>query len=175
MNLLDELYSYAPETVIKVGATDGSAFFYVGTAEDFRENADYYSFLLHEEWKKTDKRCSEAVKTAVKNYPTLAVYVADQLKNAKPDLTVDGYIKCVNAWLKKIGRMHAAELKMHEKLDSFEELKYRNIVYTKDSDPAADVEGSKIVVINGYEFGSYWTTDEAKKTPSLRMRAVELE
>ena len=175
MNLLDELYSYAPETVIKVGATDGSAFFYVGTAEDFIENVEYYTFLLKEGWARTYNRCNEAVKTAIKNYPTIADYMSDQRKQTKPDFTLEGYNKCLAAWMKKIGRMHSAEQKMLEKKNSFCDLKWREIVYTKDSDPAADVEGSKVVVINGYEFGSYWTTEEAKKTPSLRMRAVELE
>lgn len=70
MTIKTALKNYDKNLSLKVGAKDGTAFFYVGTVGDFLENMDVYDSVMRNRTLRIQIRAERAFENEIKNAPT---------------------------------------------------------------------------------------------------------
>lgn len=160
MKIKEILVNYNSEKKLKVGAENGSAFFYCGTVGDFIANITDYSLLCKQNALDTFERAKSRLDYRVKNPPTVETFVQSEMKNDKKDFSMDNFFRYVQHYFKSLDRLINSLENAKSKLEKFKPLTEREVVEIREADPVADQDVT-IAIITGYEAGSYWTAKEA--------------
>lgn len=177
MKLIELLETLDPEQPIKIGAKDGSSFFYVGTPADMLATFDTSSKRYGE----YDMVIYRSYERAIKNY---AVESNAAYENAMKDaaergaeLTAKGFKKA----LRIIFNSDAAKVirKVEDKLAKTtanqrqtKSLKDREVMDSFIADKVVD--DCLAIIVEGFEYGRYWTMDEAPKDGDTVKPSIKL-
>ena len=166
MKLIELLETLDPEQPIKIGAKDGSSFFYVGTPADMLATFDTSSKRYGE----YDMVIYRSYERAIKNYEIEANVAYDNaMKDAEKrgaELTAKGFKKA----LRLIFNSDASKaiLKIEDKLAKTtahqrqtKSMQDREVMDSFKADKVVD--DCLAIIVEGFEYGRYWTMDEAPK------------
>jgi hypothetical protein len=171
MKIEEILVNYNSEKKLKVGAENGSAFFYCGTVGDFIANITDYSLLCKQNALDTFERAKSRLDYRVKNPPTVETFVQSEMKNDKKDFSMDNFFRYIQHYFKSIDRLINSLENAKIKLEKFKPLSERETIEIREADPIAD-QNATIMIITGYEVGSYWTVEEAGNRKSISFSSV---
>lgn len=166
MKLIELLQTLDPEQPIKIGAKDGISFFYVGTPADMLATFDTSSKRYGE----YDMVIYRSYERAIKNYEIEANVAYDNaMKDAEErgaELTAKGFKKA----LRLIFNSDASKaiLKIEDKLAKTtahqrqtKSMQDREVMDSFKADKVVD--DCLAIIVEGFEYGRYWTMDEAPK------------
>lgn len=159
---------------IKVASHYGHSFWYVDTAGDMLENIDIYNTYCDAYIDIVRKRAEDLLKRTVAAFPTLEEYTKEELKMSKPDLTVEGYLKMVNAWFKRVYKLNEARQQKVEWDNNYINIANREVVGVETANPTVD-EDTLNIIIQGHENGKFWMFSEAKKVPACSFAREDWE
>ena len=97
MKLLDYLLELDGDQKIKVGAADGSAYWYAGTADHFLNNHKSIDERVLQNATALTEQAKENFENTAQTAPTLKRYAL-----TAEDLTLEGYHKHVSEWLRRV-------------------------------------------------------------------------
>lgn len=166
MKLIELLQTLDPEQPIKIGAKDGSSFFYVGTPADMLATFDTsskrygeYDMVIYKSYEKAIKRyemeASEAYDNAMK-------YAQEH----GAELTAKGFKRALRTIFNS--DTSKAILKVEDKLAKAtahqrktKSMQGRDVMDSFKADKVVD--DALAIIVEGFEYGRYWTMDEATK------------
>lgn len=161
MKIAKALKDYDPDKLLKVGAKNGSGFFYCGTVGDFLENMEDNSDLLRKHAISILQAAKRRLNQRISNPPTIDRFTREQLRgDGNPNLTFQNYRFYVEHWFSGVYGLKQAADNHEQRYDAFKPLDKRDVVEVRESLAAAD-PGVTALIIEGYELGRYWTMDEA--------------
>lgn len=161
MKILNALEPYDYNKPLKVGASDGSGFFYCGTVGDFVEDMEDYSDLLRKHAQANVQAANRRLNQRLNNPPTIERFCREELRSDKPNLSFENFTFYVNHYFSAIKNLKSAADTQVFNYDAFKPLGKREVVDIREASYAAD-PGVTILIIEGYEIGKYWTVDEVK-------------
>lgn len=164
MKLKKQLETLPDEALIKVGAKNGSGWFYVGTVEELKRYMDVYNDTVYNRWKYIVKNATERLERAVDNTPTWAMYIRGTAKTMgidTADFSFESYLKSCRRYESKLMKMRTLKQKYERIRDSYIHLEKREVVSCEKSDPVVDATFN--IIIDGSETGVVWTSDEIKE------------
>ena len=164
--LIDTLTTMDPARPIKIGADDGSSFFYAGTAGDVLENGDLYSRKLRNYARLLATNANADLEQSLRNPPTLQRYALAQIKSGDPDYSYDGFKAAATAWLREVRRRMDNKTKREQQNREFTDLLSRKVFQRFEADAIAG-EDATVIIVQGYEYGMYWTHGDAHGRCSL--------
>lgn len=165
-SLADLLATLPADRRLKLGAHNGSSFFYVGTVADVRENMDIYSRKLRNYARMQLINAQADLEQKLRNPPTLQRYAMAQVKTEKPDWTIDGFHAQAAGWLRDV-KKRTANLNMADRqYRAFVDLPIREVLSHFDADPLVDTD-TTVIIVEGFEKGRYWTASESNGRCSL--------
>lgn len=177
MKLIELLETLDPEQPIKIGAKDGSSFFYVGTPNDMLATFDTSSKRYGE----YDMVIYRSYERAIKNYEIEANAAYESaMKDAQErgaELTAKGFKKA----LRIIFNSDAAKVirKVEDKLAKTtahqrqtKSLQDREVMDSFIADKVVD--DCFAIIVEGFEYGRYWTMDEAPKDGDTVKPSIKL-
>lgn len=166
MKLIELLQGLDPEQPIKIGAKDGSSFFYVGTPADMLATFDTsskrygeYDMVIYRSYERTIKNYEIEANAAYEN----------AMKDAEKrgaELTAKGFKKALRiifnsdaskAILKVEDKL--AKAKAHQR--QTKSMQDREVMDYFKADKVVD--DALAIIVEGFEYGRYWTMDEAPK------------
>lgn len=164
--LADLLATLPADRRLKLGAHNGSSFFYVGTVADVRENMDLYSRKLRNYAKMQLINAKADLEQKLRNPPTLQRYAMAQVKTEKPDWTIDGFHAQAAGWLRDVKRLAGNLDKADRQYKAFADLPIREVLSHFDADPLVDTD-TTVIIVEGFEKGRYWTASESNGRCSI--------
>lgn len=165
MKIKNVLKNYDKDLSLKVGAKDGTAFFYVGTVGDFLENMDVYDSVMRNRTVRIQIRAERAYENEIRNAPTLEGYARECIKKEEP-LIYSDYRASIEDWFMRVTQKHNTALKKKAAAANYRKLSGREVKEYEMCDKTID-DNCLRVVIEGYETGAYWCLEEAATLPSL--------
>lgn len=166
MKIKDALYGMPSTKRIKIGAENGTSFFYCGTIEDLLFKIDDYSLICRQNARKEVAEANNRLSRLINNPPTIERFVKRELRKPIPAVSIENYNLYVEMYLKIINRtLNSIDTKKF-RLSTFEPLDKREVIEVREADPAVD-EDVIILIVSGYEVGSYWTTDECDENTNI--------
>ena len=149
---LSELFDmYIHDTPIKLGAEEGSGFFYCGTIRDLMNKLEDYNDILYNHEEHLINRCYERI---------------CQMQNG---YIPDGVSK--EMWQNELERRQRRLEWLQDAHLHYIHLGDREVI--QDYNATGFDEGSIIVIIEGYENGAYWTLDEVRIPMSFARGGAE--
>lgn len=142
--LMSQLKKMNPDTNIKVGARDGTGFFYCGDVKTIRENIEEYSRVCHVTARKMKERSYRRLMTSCK-------------------IGAAGNFQDSHLWLKRMKRDAVAAYKYDDQYTNFKDLAKRAVLDIFEANEVADEDKPTVILVTGYEYGTYWTLAEAKE------------
>lgn len=177
MKLNELLETLEPEQHIKIGAKDGSSFFYVGTPADMLATFDTssvrygeYDMVIYRSYEKAIKRLELEVSIAYDN-------AMEDAQKRGAELTAKGFKKALKTIfrselalkiLKVEGKL--AEVITHQR--QTKSMQDREVMESFNADKVVD--DSLNIIVEGFEYGRYWTYEESDK-PSIKLNNSEVE
>jgi hypothetical protein len=148
---------------IKIGAEDGSSYFYVGTAEDFRENMDKYEKMDMDYYDNKVNRTKERFEELLNTDTSFSGYAKKQYKafvlaGSQPNFTMSGYTAYLTQHAKKTSACFSALKEERKRRADRVPLPIREVVEVFEADKVVD--DCMVIKISGDEIGTFWTTDE---------------
>ena len=163
-----------PDKKIKVGTKDGSNYMFCGTVDILTQNITSYSDVLRESSYIRVRNAEKNLAVAVKNPPTLTGYIEAELSRSNPRPSVDRWNDELRRWFKHCQALDQSKQAAIDYMKNFVWLGNRNVLETRDADPAID-EDTTIIIIKGNECGKFWDFDEVTDSPfGLRQYEEEL-
>ena len=160
MSIEKELAGRPWNAKLKVGASDGSGFFYCGTVGDFITNMDDYSSLCEKNAHTSVIVAKKTLETRVKNPPSIDRFIRSEIKKPKHDFSLKNFEFYLRHYLDAIDRLTNAVDNAVVIESKFKHLDQREVVEIREASQVSD-PGVLICIISGYEKGAYWTMDEA--------------
>lgn len=173
MNILETVAAYDAGQKIKIGAKDGTGWWYVGTVGDVRQ----YLEVLNEKCLKyagvVQKNAAETLDTRLKKWPTPETFARLQLRRyadgKELDLSMESYMGAVKQWLADIWLAQRHLEQASARLKHYIPLSLREVVDVSKSEPCESGDPGVVrVMLAGYEYGAFWTTDEAETFPAVK-------
>lgn len=166
MTIITLLNAYDGNMNLKVGAVDGSGFFYIGTVADFAENIGAYDAATKSNFIKLVKKSKKVLKDALANAPTLESYAKQKLETERKIMTFDGFRAEAERFFYDVKVKQKTLERRIERMESFIPLADRNVRDYAMCDTAVE-ENCLRVLLDGHERGEFWATADGK-LPSLR-------
>lgn len=166
LRLGDMLATMDPAREIKIGAENGSSYFYAGTVADIIENGPLYSRKLLNYAKLLSTNASADLEQTLRNPPTLQRYALIQIKAQSPDYTYDGFKAMASIWLKTVRKRIENKTRRERQYREYVDLFSRTVHKSFDADAIAG-EDATVIIVEGFEYGQYWTTGDANGHCSL--------
>lgn len=154
MRLYDALMEN-PGTV-KIGTEDGATFFYCGTSEDLLENETHYSIRFSKFTQNKLTNAERELTAKLEAEPSRRKYVVLGVDD-RP--TEEGFRGWCEIWFAGVRKAKNRVEKWQERIRTFVNLFQREVVDVRKA--TAYETDCTIIVIQGYEPGAFWTTDEA--------------
>lgn len=147
--------------VIKVGAINGTSYFYIGTVGDITESAEKYNAALRSYWKVKADRESNYIKK-LSEATNISSYI-----RATKEKTLDtkGFLHYLDGVFRKI---NLATERMNDSMDhlrTFVPLMRRQVIRCERASDVVD--NSLVIVLAGYEQGKLWTVQEIGDNKSM--------
>lgn len=164
MKLLKQLEKLPDDMLIKIGAKNGSGWFYVGTVDEMKRFMDIYNDTVYHRWKYIVRNSTERLEKAVDNAPTWAMYIKSTSKSNgidSADFSYDSYLRSCHRYESKLNKMRQIKQKYERVRDGYISLEKREVLSCEKADPIADTTVN--IIIDGYETGIVWTSDEIKE------------
>lgn len=190
MNLKDKLMEYDESTPLKIGAVDGTRFFYCGSVGEFLENIERYANVGRDAYTKCVERYIIELHELIKEQPPLPdeCYWA---RDAKLSDVVNAIAECAIAtsrthdkakllrWVSAFGTWTYKTAAAANKLKAVKNLydvwipyADRYVASVWEVDTVADPAGGIAVTVEGYETGAYWIHEEAKGKKRFKIMSV---
>lgn len=165
---LDKL---APDTGLKVGAK--SSYFYCGTAEDFAENIDEYSFAAERRAEMKVRKARNSLKSLLETSVSPGDYAKQNIHagEAQQKLTAQGYMDYLADYFKEVERRVKQRIAAEQALSKFTPLRNRDVIRFEKSDVE---KNCFILILSGDEIGTYWMLPDAKNS-HLSFTAIDSE
>lgn len=153
-------------TKIKIGAENGSSFFYVGVVEDLLNNLSQYDEKDHKHYDDRVNNVERRLQVALNKDTSYSGFAKRQYndwknKKRKPIFDVDSY----NVFLKKHSEsiQKLFESLVKEKTIRFERKKLgvREVINTFVADTNVEPVMCIVIIIEGDECGVFWDTNES--------------
>lgn len=160
MKIKHALGKYSPDKRLKVGAEEGSSFFYAGTVGDFLDHMENYSYLLERYAQNVVDNAVRVRDQKINNPLTIDRFIKQQMRQLDPAISLDDYKTYLARYFDGVARAINAVNKAKEAQEGFKYLHQRKVIKIFESDPVADYD-TTIMIIEGYEKGKYWTISEA--------------
>lgn len=138
---------------VKVGARDGSGYFYMGTGDDLRTHLDKYEEMLRRYEADRVTKARDRVEFMKSHQPDALSFVTKF-----EDGTSDMFLQYLDEWLNEYRRRLARQRLAEEDYRQRKRLADRQVV--KEYTATNFDEGAKILIIDGGAYGAYWTFDE---------------
>ena len=179
MKLIELLQSLEPDRLIKIGAQDGTGFFYVGNPADMLATFDSenkrigeYDMLIYASNENAIAKLKEQISVMYAN-------LAEQFKDAGD---IPAIIRAVfrSGKAKDILRNENRYEKAVTQQKMTKSLMDREVMDSFESDPIAD-ENVYAIIVEGYEFGKFWCKEEApvgfggRIKPTLKINNMEVD
>lgn len=188
--LLEKLYELDDELPLKIGAVDGSSYFYCGTVGEFRRRIDEYSAKgekLYRESAEKSKKAYDDLSNRSPVFPNgfynlLEMKLGGALKEMAHCVTDPArtpmqvkmvrYIGELGKWARAtdIARRRAKSANsLFSEWSPYGERRVREFFM---ADNVAEPDATMVIHIDGYELGSYWLISDAKKKPGFSLKAI---
>lgn len=152
------------DTRIKVGAKDGSAFFYVGTAGDFLENLEAYNSECEGETIRKYRNAKKEYERYASGDPgSIEAFIRLQSRRETPVITFDGYLEFLRQYFHQLEVRRSVLRTRTADKENYKHLRNRGLVEAYKADPVADPDCDMILITTGVEYGGYWLTSEVQK------------
>jgi hypothetical protein len=169
-----------PTTSIKIGAQNGSGYFYCGTAAHLLQHLDEYNektkafFAEYAESAKKElddiqRRTPEPPRDWLAVANRKAVEVVDGIierarsgDSTGADKRIMKYFDECSKYTAKAARVNAKAKRAQKLLDEYVPLNERTVVEQFYASSIAEPSSVTVIMISGCEGGKYWTTDEAR-------------
>ena len=161
MTLYELLATLDGEKKIKVGAVNGSSYFYVGTAGDLYTNFTDYADRVRKETDRKITVAERAYRQFKRRDPgSLANYFHMKEKSGHPVDTVgDDFVYFLQA-VARSGKIRKDAVKeAHENKKKYIPLRKRTVIRSFEASPIVD-EGVLCIHIEGKEKGQFWVCSE---------------
>lgn len=159
MNFADFVES-GDERNVKIGAKDGSAFFYCGSLTKLKYSLDIIDDNLQNWYLQRVEETKAKLQRALNREWSPAVYASCRYRRSGTVGTYEEYLKAVQAYFAELEKIRREHQTAKEKCENREPLYLREVYEFYES---IDEPGTLIVIITGDETGKYWTTHEYKK------------
>ena len=163
VTLLTKLKELDGDQLIKLGAKNGSAFCYIGTADELLRSMKAVDEVFRACIEGAVASSKKYLKGQLANAPTLASYATEHHKthlNGKMRLSMDGYDNYVAQWFKSVTTAFIRVDTWQDRLDKYKPINRRRVIETYNS--VEYDEPSLIILIEGYEVGKLWMPSEVK-------------
>ena len=144
---------------VKIGAKDGSGFFFVGSKEYLAEHLDDISDRV---WNETVRMKNQAEKEfqtyRTGNAASIKIYINRELRKDEPNFTAEGYIKFLSAFFHTLDVKRGTMVRRVNDWGKYIHLEAREVVDVYEADPVVD--DAVNIIVTGTELGAYWTSDE---------------
>lgn len=173
---LEVLQEMDPNTVIKVGAKDGSSFFYIGFAGYMLDHISDISGQILTDWRRLLKNAESKAFSTAGNLITYQEYCQRQILKMTRDYSfkpvfkyaeyldmLDKYSRILDTNIKNCNRIHGI-------IASFQFLDKRYVADCFKADPVVD--DTTVVIVDGKESGAYWKASEIEPgTNNLKLHS----
>ena len=161
MDELKKVLSNTEHKNVKIGAENGSGFFYAGSIVNYLDNIERVDKACHLAAKQNVSRHKDRIDRMCRNCPTPEAFARRCLaRDEQEKMTSENYSQFLDAYYKKLCSVSEETQKAEDILNNWKVLAQRKVVRCDDS--IAD-EDCLVVIIEGYELGRYWTLDEVPK------------
>ena len=173
MKIMEAVAAYDAGQKIKIGAKEGTGWWYVGTVGDVRQ----YLEVLNDKCLKyawaVQKNAVETLDTRLKKWPTPESFARLQLRRAADgkdlDLSMDSYLAAVKQYFADVWLAQRHLEQATARLRGYIPLAFREVVDVSKSEPCESGDPGVVrVLLAGYEYGAFWTTDEAETFPAVK-------
>lgn len=175
MKILEAIKNYPGEQKLKIGAANGTGWWYVGTVGDVRMNIQALNEKCHKYAMDVQKNAVRSLNNRLKNQPTPEAFARAQIKKADArgwlDLSREAYQAALERYFADVYKTVLHLKTVSQQLKEYVDLQQREIVDFSMSDPAADFDTLRVVT-DGFEEGGFWTTDEAEQLPAVKYLGV---
>lgn len=161
------------KTKIKVGAKNGSGFFYVGTVGDFLDQSEKYEWADITYFDNRVKRANDNLEMMLNADTSYSGYAKKQYRKwentgMRPNFTVDSYDVFLRGHAKQVLKKFQTYISEKQYRADRTPLMSRMVTDNFDADRVVEPAGVMVIQIDGRESGQYWTFDEAESTPAIK-------
>lgn len=175
MTLRQALRNLEPESKIKVGAINGTAWFYIGTNDDLERGFADYDAALMRMWKKKLKNAKDSLKVLLTVTVTIESYVMSQIRRSgTPEFTIEGYKAHIEECLRNVRYLHHQMQRCQDIINNPVPLSMRPVVDTYKA-TLKEEKGYTLIRIEGFEPGVFWTSGEADSLPCMKFNLTDAE
>ncbi|MBR5279961.1 MAG: hypothetical protein IKU26_03210 [Clostridia bacterium] len=179
MKILEAIAKYPAEQKLKIGAADGTGWWYVGTVGDVRMWNEALDEKCHKYAMDIQKNAVKSLNARLKNQPTPEAFARAQIKKAEDtgeylDLSREAYQAALEKYFADVRKAISYLKTASQRLKEYVKLQDKPVVDCAMCDPAADFDTLRVIT-EGYENGAFWTTDEAVKLPSVGFMLVGMK
>ena len=173
MNILEAVAAYDAGQKIKIGAKDGTGWWYVGTVADVRQYLEVLNDKCFKYATTVQKNAVETLDTRLKKWPTPETYARLQLRRhadgRDSDLSLGGYTDTLKQWFADAWLAQRHLEQASARLKHYVPLSLREVVDVSKSEPCESGDPGVIrILLAGYEYGAFWTTTEAETFPAVK-------
>ena len=163
MEELLQLLKSTKHKSVKIGAENGTGFFYVGSVDNFITNIERVDAACHMAADHRVRNCKTRMERLLKNCPTPGMFSARLLaKGRVNEITAEGYNSLLNEYFGKVRSLDEETKRAEELLEHYTTIELRTVVTCFEADPDVD-EDCLVIIIEGWELGKYWMLEEAKE------------
>lgn len=176
MELLRMLHQLHPGAKIKIGAKNGTGYFYMGTVRDFLESKEVFRDMDHAYFEKRKKSAEKNFNTELYRDVSVSAFVRkefqkDKIAGERPIFTQAAYEQFVANYLKCLSKKYQKLLKERQIFITHVPLLNRTVVEDFNADQSVD-DNTMAIIIEGHEMGAYWMFSEAKSLPTMKFSFV---
>ena len=174
MKLSEFIKTLPKKRKIKIGAAGGTSWFYVGTASDFDKNMSVYSVMAEMYSADSIQRGEIAYRTAANAKVSPLDYCMRYMHDRKKEFSFEDYQRFLESHFQLMNRRKERYNLIRERRREYVQLQDREVRESFEADPAIE-EDVLSILIEGYEFGKYWTFSEAESVPSMKLASFAEE
>ena len=186
--LKDKLAYYPGNARLKVGAANGSGFFYIGTVKDFLDNIDKYSERTLKALNISAENTLNSFIAMSRCFPAPDEYfkwgeetplgtILDDIKRTESRFDWHGsnnsamqYFKNLSLYIKKTSEHRRRAQTAEARVKQFVPFASRDVEDIFIASSVVEPEETLVFMIEGFEFGDYWSSDEVKGNRKLAVR-----
>lgn len=161
------------DTQIKVGAQNGSGFFYIGTVGDFLDNSEKYEQADISYFDNRVKRANENLESTLNADTSYSGFAKKQYRKwentgTKPIFSTDAYNQFLCGHASQLLKKFQTFINERKYRGERTPLMSRKVTDFFAADKVAEPEDVLVIQIEGRESGQYWTFDEAESIPAVK-------
>lgn len=161
------------DTRIKVGAQNGSGFFYMGTVGDFLDNSEKYEQADISYYDNRVKRADDNLQAMLNVDTSFSGFAKKQYRKwenagVRPNFSTDAYNLFLRGHAEQLVKKFQSYINERKYRGERTPLMNRKVTDFFAADKVVEPEDVLVLKIDGRESGQYWTFDEAESTPAIK-------